>query len=154
MAGARLPAVLVVEDGQEYSQNLQRFLLQDVELHRAGDAFEALERIRQQAFQVAFLDMRFDRALRLLGEDEELRRRLGGDPARVRRHLEEHQGTYILAALRAAGFRRPVLMSYDFDGEPRRFQHLRRLYDPVEYLPDTAGPTEIRSVLLRLAGAP
>jgi CheY-like chemotaxis protein len=145
-----VPRVLVVEDGFEYITNLERFLAQDFELVRAGDGPEALERLAGEDFDVVFLDMRFDRAGRLLGEGEELLHRFAGDPVRARRFLEDNQGTYILAALRAAGCTLPVVMSYDFDGEPRRFQNLARTHGPVSYLSDTAGPAEIRAALAAL----
>ncbi len=147
-----VPRVLVVEDGYEYITNLERFLSQDFELVRAGDGPEALERLAGERFDVLFLDMRFDRAERLLGEDPELLRRFAGDAVRARRFLEDNQGTYILAALRSQGCRLPALMSYDFDGEPRRFQNLVRLHGPVAYLSDTAGPAEIRAALVKLCG--
>lgn len=145
-----VPRVLVVEDGFEYITNLERFLSEDFELVRAGDGPEALERIAEDSFDVLFLDMRFDRADRLFGEDADLLRRYAGDAARARRFLEDNQGTYILAALRAQGCRLPALMSYDFDGEPRRFQNLLRLHGPVAYLSDTAGPAQIRAALVDL----
>ena len=75
-----------------------------------------------------------------------------GDEAQARRHLEDHQGVYILAALREAGVSVPVVMSYDFDGEPRRFKHLESRYAPLSYLTDDAGPAEIRAALGRAGG--
>lgn len=139
--------VLVVEDGHEYHQNLSRFLGEELELVRAGDGRAALERLAVERWDVAFLDMRFDRATVLLGDLEELVGRFAGDRERARRFLEDNQGAYVLAALREAGHVLPVLMSYDFDGEPRRFQNLARRYGPLAYLSDTAGPSEIRAAI-------
>lgn len=146
------PAVLVVEDGHEYITNLDRFLGRDFAFTRAGDGAEALALLSSQAFEVAFLDMRFDRAPQLLGDLDELADRFAGDRSRARRFLEDNQGTYILAALRAAGHGLPVLFSYDFAGEPRRLKNLEARYAPVSYLSDAAGPAEIRQALLRLCG--
>ena len=44
-------------------------------------------------------------------------------------------------------------MSYDFDGEPRRFENLARSHGPLAYLTDSAGPQEIRRALQRLIRA-
>lgn len=148
---AAAPCVLVVEDGHEYSTNLERFLGDEVRLERAGDGQAALERLDRGGVDAVFLDMKFDRAERFLGDEAALVSRFAGDAERARRFLEDNQGTYILAALRAAGHALPVLFSYDFDGEPRRFRNLAGRYGPLDYLSDTAGPAEIRSALLRLA---
>ena len=145
------PRVLVVEDGHEYLTNLERFLGEDFVFQRAGDGPAALEMLAGARFDALFLDMRFDRAERLLGDLDELVDRFAGDRGRARRFLEDHQGTYVLAALREAGHRQPVLMSYDFDGEPRRFRNLEGRYGPLGYLSDAAGPAEIRAALDRMA---
>lgn len=146
-----LARVLVIEDGHEYTTTLGRFLAPALDLQRAGDGPAALERLAQERWDVIFLDMRFDRASVLLGDLDELSARFAGDVSRARRALEDNQGAYILAALREAGCTVPVVMSYDFDGEPRRFQNLARRYGPLRYLNDTAGPAEIRAALLDAA---
>lgn len=141
--------VLVVEDGEEYSRNLARFGTQTDQMIlsfvRAGDGAAALELLSQQPFDLLFLDMRFDRIspAQLLGDMAETADRFNGDPVRARRFLEEHQGTYILAAVRAAGHAQPAIFSHDFDGEPRRWAHLKRAYAPVHYLPDNASAAQI-----------
>jgi len=152
MSAAEHPRVLVVEDGHEYITNLQRFLGDDFAFTRAGDGEAALDRLAAEPYAAAFLDMRFDRAERLLGDLDELVDRFAGDRARARRFLEDHQGTYILAALRQSGHLLPVLFSYDFDGEPRRFRNLATRWGDLAYLSDTAGPAEIRAALLALVG--
>ena len=38
----------------------------------------------------------------------------------------------------------PVVFSYDFDSEPRRFRNLHRRYAPLTYLTDTASPAQMR----------
>lgn len=145
--------VLVIEDGLEYTELLQRFLPDGFTWERAGSGPVALQRLATEPFEAVFLDMRFDRAPEdeLLGDLEEVSDRFNGDPVQARRFLEDHQGNYILAALRDAGRTEPVLMSYDFDGEPRRWERLASRYGPVAYLPDNASPGDIAERLRRLA---
>lgn len=140
------PRVLIVEDGTEYLTAYERFLGADFSFARAGDGPDALAMLANERFAALVLDMRFDRAERLLGDLAPLAARYG-DPARARRFLEDHQGTFILAALREAGHALPVLVSYDFGGEPRRFRNLKARYSPVGWLDDAAGPAEIRAAL-------
>ena len=97
--------------------------------------------------------MCFDRSERLLGEEPALLTRMGGDRDRLRAHLEMHQGTYILAAIRGEGHRLPVVFSYDFDTEPRRFANLQKRYAPVNYVNDVAGPREYRAALKNPMGS-
>ena len=73
-------------------------------------------------------------------------------PQVLSRFLDEHQGTYVLAALREAGCGLPVVMSYDFDSEPRRWTHLEKRYAPIQYLTDNADPQRIRAALRDAAG--
>lgn len=141
------PHILVVEDGHEYVENLRRFLGDEFSFERAGDGPEALERLRDEPWDAVFLDMRFDRASRLLGDAAPLVERFAGDEARARSFLEDNQGAYVLAALRDAGHDQPVLFSYDFDAEPRRWRNLVGRYAPLAYLTDTAGPAEIREAI-------
>lgn len=144
--------VLVVEDGHEYVTNLERFLGEGFEFVRAGSGEEALALLGSAPWDVVFLDMRFDRADRLLGDLGELVDRFAGDADRARRFLEDNQGAYVLAAVREAGHAVPVLFSYDFEGEPLRFANLERRYAPLAFLPDTAGPAEVRAALEQLSG--
>jgi len=147
------PRVLVIEDGTEYVDNLIRFLSEDFDFTRAGDGHEALARLGAEGFAAIFLDMKFDRAPRLLGDLGALVDRFVGDAERARRFLEDNQGAYVLAALREAGHGQPILFSYDFDGEPRRYRNLEARYGPLAYLPDTAGPAQIREAIRGLLGA-
>ena len=146
------PTILVAEDGDEYTTNLDRFLGEEFRFVRAGDGEAALAAVAEGSIDAVFLDMRFDRAERLLGDLAALVRRFSGDEDRARRFLEDNQGTYVLAALRAAGCVLPVIFSYDFDGEPRRFANLSRRHGPLAYLNDTAGPAEMRAALLASVG--
>jgi CheY-like chemotaxis protein len=145
--------VLVVEDGSEYTTSFRELIGAPFEFVRAGSGREALEALGAGVFDLLFLDMRFDRATDLLGDLEALVERHNGDSARARRFLEDNQGAYVLAAIREAGHRQPAVMSYDFDGEPRRFENLSARYGPLAYLTDTAGPHEVRAALLQWGGA-
>ena len=149
------PTVLVIEDGHEYSETMGRFLSGQLVLERAGSGPEALERLARGGVDVVFLDMRFDRTPEelLLGDVEDLVDRFNGDRTQARRFRQDHQGTYVLAALREGGHEVPVVMSYDFDGEPRRWQRLVDRMAPLDYVPDNAGPTDIAERLRRLGGA-
>jgi CheY-like chemotaxis protein len=151
---AENPVVLVIEDGHEYTETLSRFLADHLVLERAGSGPEALQRLAGGGVDVVFLDMRFDRTGEelLLGAVEPLVDRFNGDRGQARRFRQDHQGTYVLAALREAGHVVPVVMSYDFDGEPRRFAKLAKRFAPVRYLTDDAGPDAVLATLRSAAG--
>jgi CheY-like chemotaxis protein len=136
--------VLVVEDGHEYTETLSRFL-PDVTWERAGSGPDALQKLAAGAYDAVFSDMRFDRVPdeQLLGDIAETSDQFNGDAVQARRHLQDHQGTYVLAAIRQAGHPLPVLMSYDFEGEPKRWERLKKRHGRVDYLPDQASPAEI-----------
>lgn len=148
--------VLVIEDGEEYTRTLTRFCADVFDFARAGDGPEALALLAGEAdapaFDRIFLDMRFDRVSPgvLLGDLASTAERFNGDPNRARQFLEDNQGAYILAALRAAGHEHPVVFSHDFDAEPKRWASIARMYAPVRYLPDNASANTIRAALLGL----
>lgn len=145
--------VLVIEDGLEYYDTLSRFLPSDFTVSRAGSGPDALRWLQTQAADVVYLDMRFDRAPahELLGDLNVAAERFNGDPVAGRAFLEDHQGTYVLAALREAGYQAPVLISYDFSGEPKRLARLQARFSPVADLPDGAGPADVAARLRALA---
>lgn len=149
--------VLVIEDGTEYIDSFSRFLPDSFAFSRAGSGPEALAALAQAnasgaPYHAAILDMRFDRSPQpsLLGDLAQAAERFNGDPVKARRFLEDHQGNYILAALRAAGHTLPVLFSHDFSGEPRRWERLVQKYAPLRYLPDSASPADVERALLSL----
>ncbi|MEZ4316128.1 MAG: hypothetical protein R3F61_01430 [Myxococcota bacterium] len=146
--------VLVIEDGSEYTETLSRFLPDGFEWVRAGSGPEGLAAVGSGGFAAVFLDMRFDRVPldQLLGDVESTADRFNGDPVQARQFLEDHQGLFVLAALRDAGHGIPVLLSYDFDGEPRRWAKLVEKHAPVDYLPDNASPSDIAAKLGALVG--
>lgn len=141
--------VLVIEDGFEYSETLSTFLAEGFDWERAGSGPAALELLESRTYDAVFLDMRFDRVplSELLGDMEATSDRFNGDDVQARAHLEDHQGLYVLAALRKAGHTVPVLVSYDFDDEPGRWERIAARQGPVDYLPDNASPADIASKL-------
>ena len=140
--------VLIIEDGYEYEQTLGRFL-PEVTWTRAGHGRAGLKALDEGAFDAVFLDMRFDRIAdeELLGDVAAVADRFNGDPVQARAFLQDHQGVFILDALRKGGHALPVVVSYDFSGEPRRWERLRAQHAPVTYLADVAGPDEVRRAL-------
>jgi ActR/RegA family two-component response regulator len=146
------PNVLIVEDGDEYLENLTRYAPGPRYL-QAHHGAEALAVLRVQAVELVYLDMRFDRIpeQHLLGDRAVAERNHGGDPARALRFLARNQGLFILEALRGAGHAElPVILAYDFSSEPRRFEHLSRLHPSLTWVPDAITPDEIRARLARL----
>jgi hypothetical protein len=142
-------SVLVVEDGEEYTTNLARFCAEGFRFRRAQGGAEAAALLEAEAFDVLFLDMRFDRVppSALLGDLGATAERFNGDPVRARQFLEDNQGAYILAHLRSLGCTLPAVFSHDFDDEPKRWAALQRMYAPIAYLPDNASAARIREVL-------
>jgi CheY-like chemotaxis protein len=127
--------LLVIEDGTEYAEFARTFL-SGWEVRTAGSAKEALAELADPGADALLLDLRFDRAGReqLVGDLAETAARLfSGDGARALRHVQDQQGTLILAALRAAGHLQPALFVHDFP--PRRLDNLRRLYGRVDAVP-------------------
>jgi len=145
-------AVLIVEDGFEYTDRAHQWLSEDFEFTRAGHGAEALALLEETAYDLIYLDMNFNRAAadKLLGPQAEIAERMGGDREQVQAFLETHQGVYILAAIREAGCCLPVLISYDFAAEPKRWRHLVSRYAPLHYLSDNVGPDQIRAALMGL----
>jgi hypothetical protein len=142
--------VLIVEDGDEYLQNLTRFVAGPNYLQARG-AKPALDLLAAHPIDIIYLDMRFDRLPReaLVGDIDRLTRELGAE--RAYRQLENNQGLYILEALREAGHARtPVILAYDFSREPERFAHLSQRHPALTWVPDAITPAEIRARIDRL----
>ncbi len=141
--------ILVVEDGDEYLENLNRFVRGPtyLQVHSGGAAIGIL---KSRPVDIIYLDMRFDRIPHedLLGDHAAVTRDQNGDPERAWKYLMNHQGLYILAALRKAGFGDyPVVLAYDFSEEPRRFENLKRQYPNLVWVSDAVSFTEIRELL-------
>jgi CheY-like chemotaxis protein len=146
--------VLVVEDGDEYLTNLSTFVADGFGYRQARSGFDACRMVREQAPDLVYLDMRFDRTPEgeLLGNMVELVARFNGDVARARRFQQDNQGLFVLRALRETGFAGPVILSYDFGPEERRFRSLSARDPALHYCPDYADATTIRAAILRAVG--
>jgi CheY-like chemotaxis protein len=146
------PTVLIIEDGDEYLENLSRFVPGPTYL-QAHNAAGALEILAGRPVDLVYLDMRFDRVplADLAGDHVQTTREQNGDPVRAWRYLQNNQGLYILDALRRAGFERlPSILAYDFSREPRRYEHLLRVHPLLRWVPDAATPAQIRSLMDQL----
>ncbi|MFZ4579776.1 MAG: hypothetical protein ACOYOB_15405 [Myxococcota bacterium] len=142
--------VLIVEDGDEYLDNLSRFV-QGPHYLQAHNGAQSLVILAERAVDLLYLDMRFDRIPRaeLLGDHAQATRENNGDPERGWRYLANHQGLYVLAALRQAGFAHlPVIAAYDFSRELARFEFLKQQSPGLDWVPDAVTPDEIRARLL------
>ncbi|RMG97248.1 MAG: response regulator [Deltaproteobacteria bacterium] len=142
--------VLVVEDGDEYLTNLTTFVADGFSYAQAKSGRSACEMLARERFDLVYLDMRFDRTAYedLLGDLVALTARFNGDIGRARRFQQDNQGLFILRALRAAGFTGPVVLSYDFSLEERRFAALRAQDPSLFYCPDYADAGTIRTTIL------
>ena len=125
--------LLVIEDGDEYLE-FARVFLRGWELCPARSGAEALQ--CAERIDAFFIDLRFERAQpeTLVGDlDGTAARLFAGNRGRALRHLQDQQGTLILAQLRAAGHHQPALFVHPFPA--RRLDNLRRLYGSVEAVP-------------------
>lgn len=146
--------VLVVEDGDEYLTNLSTFVADGITYRQARSGEAAQRMIRERRPDLVYLDMRFDRTpeAELLGSMVELTARFNGDVGRARRFQQDNQGLFVLRALRDAGYVGPVILSYDFGPEERRFGALRARDPDLHYCPDYADARTIRTTILRAVG--
>jgi len=146
--------VLVVEDGDEYLTNLSTFVAEGFSYRHAHSGVDACRMVGEQVPDLVYLDMRFDRTPEgeLLGNMVELVARFNGDVARARRFQQDNQGLFVLRALREHGFAGPVILSYDFGPEERRFRALSARDPALHYCPDYADATTIRTAILRAVG--
>jgi CheY-like chemotaxis protein len=141
--------VLVVEDGDEYVTNLTTFVSEGITYRQSHSGLEACRMLAHKRPDLVYLDMRFDRTPdeELLGSMVELTARFNGDVARARRFQQDNQGLFVLRALRDAGFGGPVILSYDFSAEERRFAALRARDPNLRYCPDYADARTIRTAI-------
>lgn len=146
--------VLVVEDGDEYLTNFSTFVAEGFEYRQAKSGVEACRLALGEPTDLVYLDMRFDRIPEgdLLGNMVELVARFNGDIARARRFQQDNQGLFVLRALRDSGWYGPVILSYDFGPEERRFAALSARDPGLGYCPDYADAGTIRAAILRAVG--
>ncbi len=146
--------VLVVEDGDEYLTNLSTFVADGFVYRQAKCGSDACRMVREYPTCLVYLDMRFDRIAEgeLLGNMVELVARFNGDVARARRFQQDNQGLFVLRALRDAGWVGPVILSYDFGPEERRFRALSARDPALGYCPDYADANTIRAAILHAVG--
>lgn len=154
MTLARALDVLVVEDGDEYLTNLSTFVAEGIDYRQARSGAEACRMVTARSPDLVYLDMRFDRIpdSELLGNMVELTARFNGDVGRARRFQQDNQGLFILRALRESVFSGPVILSYDFSAEERRFRALSARDPALTYCPDYADARAIRTAILSAVG--
>ena len=138
--------VMVVEDGHEYSEAFNRFV-PEVEWVRVDSGAQAAVAAEKEAFDAIFMDMCFDRVPieALLGDWEVTTDQFNGDRARARAHLQDHQGLFIIDALRRADIRLPIVVSWDFSAEPKRWERMTSRYRPIDFVRDADGPRAIEA---------
>ena len=144
--------VLIVEDGNEYLDNLSRFVPGPKYL-QAHNAIETLNLLQHETVDLVYMDMRFDRIPEqdLVGDFEQAVRQMNGDTAKAWRNLQNNQGLYIMDRLKHAGHGDiPIILAYDFSREERRFQFLTKSYPNLGWVPDAVTPDEIRNLMAAL----
>jgi hypothetical protein len=128
--------LLVIEAGDELLPFVEHFFADELAIRSCRSGREALERLTTQPVDAFLLDLRFERSPEeeLLGDLAGIaERRFAGSRERACAYLREHQGTFVLAALREAGHDGPAVFVHDFT--PRQLSNLRRLYGRVEAVP-------------------
>jgi hypothetical protein len=131
-----MKTLLVIEDGNEYTDFARLFLGAHFQILSEKRCADTLACLRSQVVDGLLIDVRFDRAPEadLIGDVAATAARLfAGDRERSLRHLQDQQGVLILAELRAAGFKQKAVFIHEF--LPRRLENLRRLYGPICALP-------------------
>jgi hypothetical protein len=142
-----------VEDGSEYVDGFERFAAArgaEAVFVRASDLGSARAALAAERPGAVFLDVVFDRTPEdlLAGDAESLVARFGGDRARAVRHLATNQGFYILDALAPMLEEVPVVLAYDFAGEPRRLEALRRRVPRLSGLRDGSSISQALDTML------
>lgn len=139
--------LLVIEDGNEYTEFSRMFLRPEFIIHQAQSARGALEALGTAGMAALLIDLRFDRApaATLLGDVAATAARMfGGNQGRALRYLQDQQGVLILAELREKGHLQPAVFIHDFPAQ--RLANLRRLYGAVSAVP-TFDAAAIRKAL-------
>jgi hypothetical protein len=146
--------LLVVEDGREYSEALERLAASGpglVRILRAECLAKARAALEAGGVAGVFLDVVFDRVSgeELAGPLGALLARFGGDQARALKQLAENQGFYLLDLLSPLLSHLPVVIGWDFSREPGRLAALRERVPGLEGLAEDAPLSEALARLLR-----
>ena len=139
--------LLVIEDGNEYTEFSRLFLRPDYVVHQAQSAQQALVAIARLPMEAMLIDLRFDRAPAetLLGDVAATAARMfAGNQGRALRYLQDQQGVLILAELRGHGHAQTAVFIHDFPAQ--RLANLRKLYGAVSAVP-TFDAAAIRKAL-------
>lgn len=151
--GPRPRVVLIVEDGTEYRDAFRRLSPEGaaVDWLHAPDAAAARRLLAERRVDAVFLDVVFDRTPEetLVGDREALAARYSGDRGRALAYLASHQGFYVAAALAPAippGV--PVLLAYDFTGDPARLAAIRETIPALEGVEEGSSASRLVDRLL------
>ena len=147
-----MTTILIIEDGNEYLENLEQFVSGPRYL-QAHDGATAVACLADASVDLIYLDMRFDRIERgeLVGDHAQVTQECNGDPGRAWRFLQNNQGLFILDYLAENGHAGiPVILAYDFSREPKRVAHLRSRHPRMEWVGDMVTPDEIMALMERL----
>jgi hypothetical protein len=148
MSAHELPRVLVIEDGDEYSERFIRLLGARFQFERAGSFAELLTRVAQPgSAPVAALifDLDFSRTpIEQLIDVDGARA-----PLAMAAQLAPVQGLVMLRALRQRGETWPALLCADLDNAARE-QRLQEELTPLEISPSSESMTELAARLERL----
>ncbi len=144
----RQPNILIIEDGDEYLDNLSRFVPGPVYCQsKSGN--EAIRILGKKTVHLIYLDMRFDRIPpeNLVGDHAAITKKENNDENRAWRYMQNNQGLFILDALKKADcLEIPVILAYDFSQETQRFEHLKRIYPLLHWIPDAVTPDQIQAL--------
>ena len=143
------PTILIIEDGDEYMENLGRFV-EGPRYIQAKNATDAVRRLQNDKIDLIYLDMRFDRIPLgdLVGDHQKATQERGGDEQAAWKHLQINQGLFVLRELKENGFGDiPVILAYDFSRELPRFANLQKQYPRLRWVPDAVTAEEIRRLI-------
>jgi hypothetical protein len=145
------PRLLVIEDGDEYTQRFRRFLGPAIAFDRATCLADARTALGWEP-RGLLLDLDFRRTPRDALVDEQGRTNLPlGDGGFA--PLSEQQGILILRALRAEGCRLPALLFADLS-DAGQVRYLEDALAPLRIIPSDESLPTIAAAIRGLAGGP
>ena len=143
------PAIIVCEDGDEYTTRFVRLLGQEFHFERANAYTTAMPLLQAGASGLLLdLDFRRTQAVDLVDESGATRLALSDGE---RRRLAEIQGILILRALRSAGIITPAILFADLD-DAGRGDYLARTLAPLTILPSSESLPAIAKHIRALTG--